>query len=945
METFPAQPDEGYSEDPLNATSQAAHNAPLSEMPDWLTAQLPRMPLPLKKKLAKAILDALPTSAIAEIVESLSPRLYIDFIQYLPPEVCLKILDHLDPSSLINVARSCRAWHTLALDKRLWRRLYHLEGWSAMPEEIQYWQDRVNKTHLQNLERARPRPVEQSSSRKRPISDESDVDCEMMDADRPAKQHDQGSIFKNPSWSFGSTDPNPGFVTDRPSPDSGDIAMGDSKGKGVGLAPELPLNPSGPFLEGQGVLDALESLPPPDSGTLAPSTLWNWESRDERYVVNWKYLYTMRRRLEANWELGRYTNFQFPHPNHPEEGHSECVYSLQFTRDYLVSGSRDRTLRVWSMHTRRLQYPPLRAHTGSVLCLQFDPDPEEDLIVSGSSDSDVILWKFSTGKIIQRLYNAHRESVLNVKFDKRILVTCSKDRTVKIFNRRPLRYGDLGYPEEKVNPVPIHLKGYGYEPNLAHELPVIEPYTMIGTLYGHGAAVNAVQICGREVVSASGDKAIKVWDWPRQRCTRTILGHLKGIACVQYDGRRIVSGSSDNEVKVFDSSTSLEVASLRAHTNLVRTVQAGFGDLPDSQEEDREAARLVDDQYFRALRRGEVSDEGRTPAHSSRRGNAGSSRPEDITAYGANLPPGGGGGRYARIVSGSYDQSIVIWRRDKEGRWKDMHHLQQEKAATAAQRQTASRNLPPPVRQPSGGPPPPPPVPFAPLTSEAAQAIIDAAVPRGTAALDEVLAMHPAILMHAGHVQAAIDRVSSPHTRNQLRQRVHVALERFNGQLAGHLPGPIVPSAPSAAAVHPAPAPGPVASGVLPHPPHAHASSQAQVPTAEAASTSQNAQSQPQNIPANPQPAVPIAPPELPGNPQALPGNAQNGPPFAQLATAPPAQHHPHIMENSPARIFKLQFDARRIVCCCQTHVIVGWDFCAGDVELEAASRFFATIT
>src|SRR5690606_25853348 len=128
----------------------------------------------------------------------------------------------------------------------------------------------------------------------------------------------------------------------------------------------------------------------------------------------------------------------------------------------------------------------------------------------GSSDSDVILWKFSTGEIMQRLYKAHRESVLNVRFDKRILVTCSKDRSIKIFNRRPLRYGDDGYPRsEVVNQVPINVKNYGYEPNLADELPVIEPYTMIGALYGHNAAVNAVQICGKEIVSASGDKAIK----------------------------------------------------------------------------------------------------------------------------------------------------------------------------------------------------------------------------------------------------------------------------------------------------------------------------------------------------------------------------------------------------------------------------------------------------
>jgi F-box and WD-40 domain protein 1/11 len=34
-------------------------------------------------------------------------------------------------------------------------------------------------------------------------------------------------------------------------------------------------------------------------------------------------------------------------------------------------------------------------------------------------------------------------------------------------------------------------------------------------------------------------------------------------------------------------------------------------------------------------------------------------------------------------------------------------------------------------------------------------------------------------------------------------------------------------------------------------------------------------------------------------------------------------------------RVFKLQFDARRVVCCSQNKVIVGWDFADGDPALE----------
>jgi F-box and WD-40 domain protein 1/11 len=52
----------------------------------------------------------------------------------------------------------------------------------------------------------------------------------------------------------------------------------------------------------------------------------------------------------------------------------------------------------------------------------------------------------------------------------------------------------------------------------------------------------------------------------------------------------------------------------------------------------------------------------------------------------------------------------------------------------------------------------------------------------------------------------------------------------------------------------------------------------------------------------------------------------------------PPA----HVQHPTHARVFKLQFDARRIICCSQTATIVGWDFANDDKDIIEASRFFA---
>ena len=84
-------------------------------------------------------------------------------------------------------------------------------------------------------------------------------------------------------------------------------------------------------------------------------------------------------------------------------------------------------------------------------------------------------------------------------------------------------------------------------------------------------------------------------------------------------------------------------------------------------------------------------------------------------------------------------------------------------------------------------------------------------------------------------------------------------------------------------------------------------------------------------------------------------GNAQNLPPHLPApATAPPLPQPHHVPRTGPpnpnaaqvgqpnARVFKLQFDARRIICCSQDPKIVGWDFANGDEQIIECSKFYA---
>lgn len=782
----------------------------------------------------------LPTSEVWDIVGKLKPRLKMDFFFHLPSEICLRILSFLDPVSLIKTARTSRHWQTLAFDRKLWEQLYLQDGFRVIRSEVNRFEyplgqpSWMSSKHSLDSNRPVKRRLATNSQRMRSSMDgeNGNQDSDMMK---------QTSIFGPASVKEMRQSPlvEDSIMIDAPilaadsdkssssfSSAEGGVSLG--KGKGVSRSRHVP-------------------------------TLAVQDGNDGEEKLNWHYLYTQRRRLEANWEAGRYINFQLPHPLHPEEGHTECIYTIQHTQNYLVSGSRDKSIRIWNLDKRRLALPPLEEHQGSVLCLQFDPDPEEDIIISGSSDSTVIIWRFSTGKVVQRMTTAHRESVLNVKFDKRVLVTCSKDKTIKVFNRRPMNSGNIVN-----NSASIQIPNLGFQNNPSNG-SMIMPYTCISTLIGHGAAVNAVQVLGDEVVSASGDRTVKIWNWTTSSCTRTLIGHSKGIACVQYDGRRIVSGSSDNEVKVFDRESGLEVASLRSHTNLVRTVQAGFGDLPYSAEEEREDAKRIDKQYFKAVIDGTVDQ-------SYQRGrpkNAGSSKPEDITAFGAKLPPGGGGGKYSRIVSGSYDESIFIWRRDKEGLWKPQHTLRQEEGSRAVIRNWArvARTIPNTNASWLQKPTLDPQIDESPLgdiSNLFPEDQIDKAIAAGAIGLRQTLNEYPDLL-HNEYLRRAIDDLKV-HTKQLMYSVVIAALQAGGYDTSDMLP--------------------------LLH---------RDTTLAEA--------------------------PDL-----------KNAPVIVNRGM-PPNVPHP-----TRARIFKLQFDARRIICCSQTPTIVGWDFANGDEDIIEASRFFAPL-
>ncbi|RMZ74608.1 f-box and wd domain [Pyrenophora seminiperda CCB06] len=870
--------DEGYSEETRSQTENDTvmrGDARLSDgemepdapfiLPDWVLALSENE----RSEFAYAILRSLRTSSIAGIVEKLNPLLHLDPVIHLPPEITFQILSYLDPETLLRASTLSRSWRERVLDSPLWKLLFRLEGWNSNFPQVRAYEEAQRQKRAERKEKERKtrhRAAEDTDYGK--LSHKKRVRERPLFGDGQTLENSIDSALEplSVNSSIGSAwDEQHGAVeADSPSVKSEDKMEGISF---HGASPLASPTEIGRRERRPGVLPDETSFTTASGEAIAPPIHPSLLLPGPDARINWQYLYKQKRRLEDNWSTGRFTNFQLPHPNHPEEAHTECVYTIQYSGKYLVSGSRDKTIRIWDLDTHRLIHKPLVGHSASVLCLQFDERPDQNIVVSGGSDCRVILWDFKTGRIIKEIEKAHSESVLNLRFDDRYLVTCSKDKTIKVWNRKEMMPTDDTYPSSTMKSGArfpsyiINMQEYVENQHL-HFKPLL-PYSLIMTLEGHGAAVNAIQILDGQIVSASGDRSVKCWDVRTGACTRTFSGHTKGIACVQFDGRRIVSGSSDESVRIFDRATGAEVACLNGHSNLVRTVQAQFGDLPGNEEELEAEARAVDRDYFAAQAKGLVSNEGLSRAERRAR-NAGSRDPSKVFAYGAKLPPGGGGTKWARIVSGSYDETVIIWKRGPDGSWEKSQTLLQNDAVRAA-----------------GGRPRRPVVQAAANANQVGHQNNPPANAQGPAQQNHFQAL----------AQQAQAQAQAAHNLAQQAHALHVASQVTHGPTTNGTP---TNAAGNNASVGPTTAP-----------PVTHVAA------------------------------------------------AQQGPATAATTNATPHHHHhhhhhhPHPLaaplntNGTNSRVFKLQFDARRIICCSQDPTIVGWDFANGDRDIVVASQFF----
>jgi WD40 repeat protein/serine/threonine protein kinase len=316
-------------------------------------------------------------------------------------------------------------------------------------------------------------------------------------------------------------------------------------------------------------------------------------------VNQWGRLYAAlpRTTLQGGWEARTFAE------------HLDAVTTVCLSGDgtYALSGSADRTLKLWDLATGQC-LRTFVGHHAEVTSACFSADGQH--VLSGSTDRTLRLWKVATGRCLD-VYEAHADVVTSVSLsaDGCHALSGSADRTVRLWDvwtDRCLRtlegHADAVY-SVSLSADGRHALSGGAQfliRNQSERLFTagqlrrwdVTTGRCLTTFQGHADAVTAVALdfTGRYALSGGGDSVlqhqtgrfvqsgpVQLWDAAAGRCLCRFAGHAGAVTsvCLSPDGRFALSGGTDRTLRLWGASNGQCLRTFAGHADAVTAVALG----------------------------------------------------------------------------------------------------------------------------------------------------------------------------------------------------------------------------------------------------------------------------------------------------------------------------------------------------------------------------------
>ena len=269
-------------------------------------------------------------------------------------------------------------------------------------------------------------------------------------------------------------------------------------------------------------------------------------------------------------------------PSRTFKGHEDLVQAVAVFPDgrRMVTGSRDKTLRLWNLKDGSL-LKKMEGHTSGIIAVTVSRDGE--LIASGDRKGKLIAWRGDYGESLTKAIKVH-DFICSLDFspDGSILASGSYDKTTKLWNTKTW--------QQQGNPIDCgaEVQCVRYSPSGEHlaiatyaNIQIWNPGTSecIANFEAHAAVYFAGNLSlawtpdGTRLLSggSSSDPTIREWDtstW--KQVGDSWSGHTDDVnaIAVNPDGTLVASASHDNQVRLWRLSDRQTIAIFK-HSNPV----------------------------------------------------------------------------------------------------------------------------------------------------------------------------------------------------------------------------------------------------------------------------------------------------------------------------------------------------------------------------------------
>ena len=263
-------------------------------------------------------------------------------------------------------------------------------------------------------------------------------------------------------------------------------------------------------------------------------------------------------------------------------GHTEMVLSLDRSKDkdqrYLVTGSKDKSIRVWDVskyENREEGVECIATGTGhlsgvTAVCVSNHKKKlsgKDDFVMFSASDDGVVKkWQLTTCALLGTNSDSHKKTVSEIAIspDDTMIATASADKTAKVFDANDLSKVLFDLPHKravwcvKFSPVDKVLATGSSDNQI--RIWSLKTGNCVKVLQGHDQSVLKMQFLnnGTQLLSADANGVVRLWVIKTGECVKVFgEAHTNRIWAIAVDQKtnQLITGGEDSRINIWEDNT------------------------------------------------------------------------------------------------------------------------------------------------------------------------------------------------------------------------------------------------------------------------------------------------------------------------------------------------------------------------------------------------------